>query len=807
MADSASLVVRVKSEGVSQTDRQLGGLTKTAMAVGTAIGTMTAAAITAGAVFAGQSVQANRRFEKSLSDLSAITGSTGKQLEYLKAQSLEIGATTSLSASQASEAFKLIASAKPDLLESASALNEVTKAAVTLAEAAGTDLPTAADTLGSSLNQFSADASEANRFINVLAAGAKFGASEINDTAIALKNSGVAAKSVGVGFEEANAAIQALAAVGIKGGEAGTGLRNILLKLESDTNSKFKPSVNGLVGALENLAAMQEDTTQLTKRFGLENVTTAQALVGNVRAVSDLRDKLTGTNTALEQSKTRTNNLDGDIKILSSSVEALSLAIGEKLNPAMRASVQLSATSATEWAKYIDSLGSSPDTIDGVRLRLQGINEQLAETQAREKRFGSNGFMDALFGGAGDKVAQVKALQEESQKLIDKLKVLQGDTGQPETITTPVTSAPPKPPETTAEGQAQIEALKMRAELYRVNGVEREKLSAIQSLGAGATDKEKVKAAELAAEIYNLNEAESKRIENGRLMASQSEQATAYLEQLRQSNLSEKELIEVQQRDKAQILADFYTKGIIDAQEYQDGLTEIMTSAVLSRASLETQILDEQSKAKEEIRKGELARVKEESRIREKQIDDGIDAQRNMTANLKSALGEQSSLYKASAIVTATIDTYKAATGAYAAMASIPYVGPVLGGIAAGAAVVAGLANVAAIRGAREQGGSMVGGGAYQMAERGKAEVIMPAGASRARTAAQMRDIMGQNGSGASNVTIVNNTAGRVDNVQTEQRDDGMLMITIEENIINQMLDPDSRMSKARRSTANQAGF
>jgi uncharacterized protein YnzC (UPF0291/DUF896 family) len=290
-------------------------------------------------------------------------------------------------------------------------------------------------------------------------------------------------------------------------------------------------------------------------------------------------------------------------------------------------------------------------------------------------------------------------------------------------------------------------------------------------------------------------------------LAEQKKQAEAYLEKLRQSNLSEMQLIDVQEQEKQTKVKESYDLKLISEQQYQDSLTEIQTNAVLSRASLETQILDEQSKAKEEIRKGELARVKEESRIREKQIDDGIDAQRNMTANLKSALGEQSSLYKASAIVTATIDTYKAATGAYAAMASIPYVGPVLGGIAAGAAVVAGLANVAAIRGAREQGGSMVGGGAYQMAERGKAEVIMPAGASRARTAAQMRDIMGQNGGGASNITIVNNTTGRVDNVQTEQRDDGMLMITIEENIINQMLDPDSRMSKARRSTANQAGF
>lgn len=284
--------------------------------------------------------------------------------------------------------------------------------------------------------------------------------------------------------------------------------------------------------------------------------------------------------------------------------------------------------------------------------------------------------------------------------------------------------------------------------------------------------------------------------------AERQKQAAAYLEQLRQSNLSEKEMIEVQQRDKAQILADFYTQGLIDAQKYQDGLTEIMTNAVLARSELENARLDLESKNREDSRRAELAATAEMERQKQKQIDDGIDAQRNMTANLKSALGEQSAIYKASAIVTATIDTYKAATGAYAAMSWIPYVGPALGAVAAGAAIVAGLANVNAIRSAREQGGAMVGGSAYQMAERGKAEVIVPAGSSRARTAAQMRDIMGQNSGGTQAVTIINQTTGRVDNVQTEQRSDEQLLITISEYISDQFFDPDSKISKARRATA-----
>lgn len=283
---------------------------------------------------------------------------------------------------------------------------------------------------------------------------------------------------------------------------------------------------------------------------------------------------------------------------------------------------------------------------------------------------------------------------------------------------------------------------------------------------------------------------------------SQKKQAAAYLEQLRQSNLSEMQLIDAQQQEKQAKLLEYKNAGLVSEQQYQDALTEIQTNAVISRAELQNQYLDMESKNREDSRKAELAAASEMAKAKEKQIDDGIDAQRNMTANLKSALGEQSSIYKASAIATATIDTYRAATGAYAAMASIPYVGPVLGAVAAGAAIVAGLANVNAIRSAREQGGSMIGGSAYQMAERGKAEVIVPAGSSRARTAAQMRDIMGQNSGGTQAVTIINQTTGRVDNVQTEQRSDGQLLVTISEYISDQFFDPDSRISKARRATA-----
>ena len=64
----------------------------------------------------------------------------------------------------------------------------------------------------------------------------------------------------------------------------------------------------------------------------------------------------------------------------------------------------------------------------------------------------------------------------------------------------------------------------------------------------------------------------------------------------------------------------------------------------------------------------------------------------------KSKNKELAAIGKAAAITQAVIQTYQSATGAYAAMASIPYVGPALGAAAAAAAIAAGMANVAQIR-------------------------------------------------------------------------------------------------------------
>lgn len=246
-----------------------------------------------------------------------------------------------------------------------------------------------------------------------------------------------------------------------------------------------------------------------------------------------------------------------------------------------------------------------------------------------------------------------------------------------------------------------------------------------------------------------------------------------FMAQIMGQNAAELELLDIQEQQKLAVADKYREQGLINEEQYQAALNAINEQYATKRAeALGSSFGD-------------------------------------MAANAKTAFGEASTAYKAFAIAQATIATYTSAIEAYKSTAAIPVVGPFLAPIAAATAVAAGLANIAKIRSAREQGGQLSAGQMSTIAERGKPEVIMPAGASRVRTAQQMKEIMGQNGSpsGGDNVTIVNNTTGRVDSAVTERDDEGRLRIIISETVASQLQDNNSPISKARRATRGQPGY
>lgn len=303
-----------------------------------------------------KAISVTAEFNATISNLSALTGAVGKDLEVFRQAAIDIGGSTSLSATQAAEAMKLIGSASPDLLKSADSLKSVTQQAVTLAEAAGSTLPQAAAALTGALNQFQLGADQAGRVINVLAAGAKEGASEINDTVEAMRNSGVVAAQAGLNFEQFNGAIQALAQGQIKGAEAGTGLRNVLTILNTQVNSSLKPSVVGLSQALANLEKAGLDDTQMVKLFGRENITTAKVMLQFRGTMDDVTKSITGTSEAYKQAAINQDNLKGDVAQLSSAFETLQIAIGDLSDNTLRDLTK-------QLTEVLGSFGSNKDAL------------------------------------------------------------------------------------------------------------------------------------------------------------------------------------------------------------------------------------------------------------------------------------------------------------------------------------------------------------------------------------------------------------------------------------------------------------
>lgn len=331
-ADRSLNDVRDSMDRTDQSSRQLGGgLSKLAGAIAGVL------SVTALINEFRKAINVTMEFNATISNLSALTGAVGKDLEVFRQAAIDIGGATSLSATQAAEAMKLIGSASPDLLKSADSLKEVTQQAVTLAEAAGSTMPEAADAITGALNQFQLGADQAARVINVLAAGAKEGASEINDTVAAMKNAGVVAAQAGLNFEQFNGAIQALAQGQIKGAEAGTGLRNVLTILNTQMKAELRPSVVGLSTALANLEKAGMNDTDMVKLFGRENITVAKVMLQFRGTMDDVTGAITGTSEAYKQAKTNQDNLKGDVAQLSSAFETLQLAIGDISDDNLRA--------------------------------------------------------------------------------------------------------------------------------------------------------------------------------------------------------------------------------------------------------------------------------------------------------------------------------------------------------------------------------------------------------------------------------------------------------------------------------------
>ena len=331
----AAMRVEVGAQG-NVWSRASGFINKYIGLIGTVI-----AAITGVSMKLNQLREQRNKREEAKADVEALTGLSKDDINWLEQQAVQLSTTMTesgirirQSATEILDAYKLVGSAKPELLDNKEALAEVTKQTLILASASGMTLKDAVDAVTLSLNQYGDGADQASRYANAMAAGSKYGAAAVESVTTAVTKSGVAAASAEIPIEQLVGTIETLGEKGIKDEIAGTGLKKFFLTLQTgadDTN----PKIVGLEKALDNLQKKQLSAAQIKKQFGEEGYNVASVLINEADKVKYYTEAVTGTSVAMEQAATKSETAAAKLSQAKNRMQELGIELLEKLNPAL----------------------------------------------------------------------------------------------------------------------------------------------------------------------------------------------------------------------------------------------------------------------------------------------------------------------------------------------------------------------------------------------------------------------------------------------------------------------------------------
>ena len=303
-------------------------------------------------------VEVAGNFEQAMSAVEAIADSNTSEMAALTAEAKELGATTKFTAQQSANAMEYMAMAGWDAQEMLNGMDGV----INLAAAAGEDLAQVSDIVTDNLSAFGLKAADTAHFADVLAAAAANSNTNISIMGETFKSSSSVAGALGYSVEDVAVMVGLMANNAVKGSRAGTALRNIfngLLGGATLTAEAFGEldysavnsdgSMKGLMETVKDLRGYFDEMTEA------ERVNNAMAIAG-MRGYNGLLAILNATDedfqnlyasindcsgAAERMAKVKLDNLNGDITLANSAMEALQSTIGEQFNPELRELTQL----------------------------------------------------------------------------------------------------------------------------------------------------------------------------------------------------------------------------------------------------------------------------------------------------------------------------------------------------------------------------------------------------------------------------------------------------------------------------------
>jgi TP901 family phage tail tape measure protein len=390
-AEASSSMLKL-SKDISQTvkdaEEKFSGFEKVGASL-TSVGTRLSAAITLPLIGIGAAaIKASSDFDSAMRLVSARGDITGADLAKLKAQAEDLGAKTQFSSKQAAEGMAELAGAGFKTSEVFAAMPGI----MNLAAASGSSVGDAAKVTKDILGQFGIAATDTSRAVDVMTKAGNASSGTLGEMANSLKYVGPVAHDAGLSLEQTSAALLLLDKAGIRGEQAGTSLRSVLLSLQGPTDAAQKimtqygiavkdaggnmlplPQIldNFRVG-LEKIPGTADKAAALTKVFGENAETAASKLIkqGSPALNQFTDDLLKASGEAERTASVMNSGLGGALEKMKGSVETASQKIGDAFAPQLIALTGMLESSANKVAEFAGWFGKLPEPIQTTTLAL-----------------------------------------------------------------------------------------------------------------------------------------------------------------------------------------------------------------------------------------------------------------------------------------------------------------------------------------------------------------------------------------------------------------------------------------------------
>jgi TP901 family phage tail tape measure protein len=309
-------------------------------------------------------------FEGEMNRVSALGGITGGNLDALKKQALDLGAQTKFSAGEAAGGMAELSAAGFTATQTMQAMPAV----LNLAAAGQLSIKDASEVAASVMAGFGIEAGKVGGAVDVMAKAAASGALSVGDIGKTFQYVGPIASAAGLNFNEIAAATTLLSNAGIKGEQAGTGLRGVIEKLvdpsdkaaaalnrlgvdATDSSGKLNP----LNQIFEQLKTSGATTADMFTIFGQNAATAATVLTQQSGpALAAMKLELDNSKGAAEQMATTLNSgLGGALERAKGSIETAGISIGQLLAPAIisiAGAIETGANKLNEFAQWFGTL-------------------------------------------------------------------------------------------------------------------------------------------------------------------------------------------------------------------------------------------------------------------------------------------------------------------------------------------------------------------------------------------------------------------------------------------------------------------